>query len=129
LYEQYYDKEHEAPQMLTEAVYGLPELYREKIRTADLVANPGCYPTGAILPLAPLLTAGVIEPRGIIVDSKSGVSGAGRTPKASSHFCEVNEGLHAYGIGTHRHGPEIAQELSFAAGTQVEMIFAPHLCL
>jgi N-acetyl-gamma-glutamyl-phosphate reductase len=127
LYEQYYDKEHEAPQMLTEAVYGLPELYREKIRTADLVANPGCYPTGAILPLAPLLTAGVIEPRGIIVDSKSGVSGAGRTPKASSHFCEVNEGLHAYGIGTHRHGPEIAQELSFAAGTQVEMIFAPHL--
>lgn len=127
LYEKYYDKIHEAPLLLEKAVYGLPELYRDKIRETDLVANPGCFPTGAILPLAPLLAAQLLEPEGIIVDSKSGVSGAGRTLRESSHFCEVNEGIHAYGVGTHRHGPEIAQELSFAAGRPVEMIFTPHL--
>ncbi len=127
LYEKYYDKVHEAPELLQEAVYGLPELYREKIKETSLVANPGCFPTGAILPLAPLLARGLLQTEGIIVDSKSGVSGAGRTPKPSSHFCEVNEGIHAYGVGTHRHGPEIAQELSFAAGRPVEMIFTPHL--
>lgn len=127
LYEKYYDKIHEAPELLEEAVYGLPELYRDKIKETSLVANPGCFPTGAILPLAPLLAAQLLEPEGIIVDSKSGVSGAGRTLRESSHFCEVNEGIHAYGVGTHRHGPEIAQELSFAAGRPVEMIFTPHL--
>ncbi len=127
LYEQYYDKIHEAPEMLTEAVYGLPEIYREKIKKAQLIANPGCFPTGAILPIVPLLEAGLIEPEGIVIDSKTGVSGAGRGLRASSHFCEVNEGIKAYGLGTHRHGPEIAQELSFAAGTEVEMIFTPHL--
>ncbi|MGS0765700.1 N-acetyl-gamma-glutamyl-phosphate reductase [Syntrophomonas curvata] len=127
LYERYYDKIHEAPELLQEAVYGLPELYREKIRGTRLVANPGCFPTGAILPLAPLLTQGLLQAEGIIVDSKSGVSGAGRTPKQSSHFCEVNEGIHPYGVGTHRHGPEIAQELGFAAGRPVEMLFTPHL--
>lgn len=127
LYERYYNKVHEAPEMLQQAVYGLPELYREKIKETSLVANPGCFPTSAILPLAPLLAAGLLQTEGIIIDSKSGVSGAGRTPKESSHFCEVNEGIHAYGVGTHRHGPEIAQELSFAAGKPVEMIFTPHL--
>lgn len=127
LYEKYYDKVHEAPELLEKAIYGLPELYREKIKNTSLVANPGCFPTGAILPLAPLLAAGVVQPEGIIIDSKTGVTGAGRTPKESSHFCEVNEGIHAYGVGNHRHGPEIAQELSFAANKPVEMIFTPHL--
>lgn len=127
LYEKYYAKVHEAPEMLQEAVYGLPELYREQIKKAELIANPGCFPTSAILPLVPLLEAGIVETTGIVVDSKSGVTGAGRTAKASNHFCEVNEGIKAYGVGTHRHGPEIAQELSFAAGSSVEMIFTPHL--
>lgn len=127
IYEKYYETIHEAPEMLTQAVYGLPELYRDKIRKTNIVANPGCFPTSAILPLAPLLTAGVIENKGIIVDSKSGVSGAGRSLKASSHFCEVNEGIKAYGVGNHRHSPEIAQELSLAAGEPVGMIFTPHL--
>lgn len=127
LYQTYYDKMHEAPEMLAEAVYGLPEVYRQDIQAASLVANPGCFPTGAILPLVPLLKKGLIEAEGIIVDSKSGVTGAGRTPKAANHFCEVNEGLHPYGVGTHRHGPEIAQELSGAAGQKVEMVFTPHL--
>ncbi|QGU00818.1 N-acetyl-gamma-glutamyl-phosphate reductase [Candidatus Syntrophocurvum alkaliphilum] len=127
IYEKYYDMVHESPEMLTDAVYGLPELYREQIKKAQIVANPGCFPTGAIVPLAPLLQAGVIENEGIIIDSKSGVSGAGRTPKTASHFCEVNEGLKAYGVGTHRHSPEIAQELKFAAGNKTQLIFTPHL--
>ena len=127
VYEKYYETVHEAPEMLNDAVYGLPELYRDKIRRTAIVANPGCFPTSAILPLAPLLEARVVEIRGIIVDSKSGVSGAGKAAKASSHFCEVNEGVKAYGVGSHRHGPEIAQELSLAAGETVGMIFTPHL--
>ncbi len=127
LYRQYYELEHEAPEMLDRAVYGLPEAYRDKIRNSDLLANPGCFPTGAILPLLPLLKAGIIKPEGIVIDSKTGVSGAGRTVKPGSHFCEVNEGIKAYGVGTHRHGPEIRQELSFAAGVEVDMIFTPHL--
>lgn len=127
LYRQYYELNHEAPEMLADTVYGLPEIYREQIKGAELVANPGCFPTGAILPLAPLLAGGVIESEDIIVDSKTGVSGAGRTLKAASHFCEVNEGIKAYGLGSHRHGPEIAQELSFAAGVQVDLTFTPHL--
>ncbi len=127
VYEKYYEIIHEAPEMLTDAVYGLPELYRDKIKEANIVANPGCYPTSAILPLAPLLEARVVESRGIIVDSKSGLTGAGKALKASSHFCEVNEGIRAYGVGGHRHGPEIAQELSLAAGETVGMIFTPHL--
>ncbi len=127
LYEEYYELHHSEAGLLQESVYGLPELYREEIAKARLIANPGCFPTGAIVPLAPLLRAGVIENEGLIVDAKTGVSGAGRTLRQSSHFCEVNEGITAYGVGTHRHGAEIAQELSFAAGTQVEMIFTPHL--
>lgn len=127
VYEEYYELKHQGQDILAEAVYGLPELYRDKIRESRIVANPGCYPTSAILPLAPLLKAGLLDSEGIIVDSKSGVTGAGREPKGSSHFCEVNEGLHAYGVGTHRHAPEIAQELSIAAGKPVEMFFTPHL--
>lgn len=127
VYEKYYETVHAAPFLLTKAVYGLPELYRDKIRQASIVANPGCYPTSAILPLAPLLGSGVLDSQGIIIDSKSGVTGAGKSPQPSSHFCEVNEGLKAYGVGSHRHGPEIAQELSLAAGTEVEMVFTPHL--
>lgn len=127
LYREYYELEHGAPEMLDKAVYGLPEIYRDRIKNTDLVANPGCFPTGAILPLVPLLKEGIIKPEGIVIDSKTGVSGAGRTAKAASHFCEVNEGIKAYGVGTHRHGPEIRQELSFAAGVEVDMIFTPHL--
>lgn len=127
VYERYYETVHAAPEMLADAVYGIPELYREQIKGTNVLANPGCFPTSAILPLAPLLQAGVIESQGIVVDSKSGVSGAGKALKAASHFCEVNEGFKAYGVGTHRHGPEIAQELGFAAGETVKMIFTPHL--
>lgn len=127
IYQRYYEIRHEAPEMLAQAVYGLPELYREEIKASQIVANPGCFPTSAILPLAPLLEAGVIEAGGIVIDSKSGVSGAGKAAKPASHFCEVNEGIKAYGVGNHRHAPEIAQELSRAAGQKVNMIFTPHL--
>lgn len=126
-YQEYYAKVHEAPELLKEAVYGIPELYREEIKQALIVANPGCFPTGAIVPLAPLFRAGVLETEGIIIDSKTGVSGAGKGLRAASMFCEANEGVKAYGVGNHRHGPEIAQELSFAAGEEVECFFAPHL--
>ncbi len=127
LYREYYELEHGAPEMLNKAVYGLPELYRDQIKRSAIVANPGCFPTGAILPLVPLLAQGIIKTDGIVIDSKTGVSGAGRTVKPASHFCEVNEGIRAYGVGTHRHGPEIRQELSLAAGIKVDMIFTPHL--
>ncbi len=127
VYQKYYETHHDAPEMLKQAVYGLPELYREAIKTSHIVANPGCFPTSAILPIAPLLEAGVVEKQGIIIDSKSGVSGAGKALKSTSHFCEVNEGIKAYGLGNHRHGPEIAQELTRAAGEKVEMLFTPHL--
>jgi N-acetyl-gamma-glutamyl-phosphate reductase len=127
IYEHFYEVRHEAPELLHDAVYGLPELYRERIKTAQIIANPGCFPTGAILPLAPLLEAELIETDRIIIDSKSGVSGAGKAMKPTSHFCEVNEGIKAYGVGTHRHAPEIGQELSRAAGQKVGMIFTPHL--
>lgn len=127
LYRKHYNLEHGAPGMLEQAVYGLPELYREELKKASLAANPGCYPTGAIMPLVPLLADGLIEGSGIIIDSKSGVSGAGRVPKDSTTFCEVNENFAAYAVSGHRHGPEIAQELSFAAGCPVSIRFSPHL--
>ena len=126
-YSRYYEKEHDAVELLPNAVYGLSELYREKIKSADLVANPGCFPTGAITMLAPLLEAGLINKDNIIIDSKTGVSGAGRTPSANNNFCEVNEGIKAYGVGTHRHAPEIEQELSFASDSKVSITFTPHL--
>jgi len=127
VYEEWYGHRHPDPDRLGKVPYGLPELFRDQIPEADLVANPGCYPTSAILPLAPLLKAGLIEPRDIIVDSKSGVSGAGRTPKLTTHFPECNESLSAYNIGRHRHTPEIEQILSTAAGAGVEIVFTPHL--
>ena len=108
-------------------MYGLPELFADRIPAARLVANPGCYPTSAILALAPLLQLGLIEPSGIVIDSKSGVSGAGRTPKLMSHFPECNESLSAYNIGRHRHTPEIDQILSEVAGADVQVVFTPHL--
>jgi N-acetyl-gamma-glutamyl-phosphate reductase len=126
-YAKWYGLPHADTTNLKDAVYGLPELYREEIRTANLIANPGCYPTSAILALAPLLEAGVVAPEGIIVDSKSGVSGAGRDPKPHLHYPECNENLAAYGVGTHRHMPEIDQVLTDAAGKPVEVIFTPHL--
>lgn len=118
---------HTSPELLAEAVYGLPELYREQIRGARLVANPGCYPTSVALALAPLLKAGLIDPASLIIDSKSGTSGAGRAAKLDSLYCEVNEGFKAYGVGKHRHTPEIEQTLSALAGTPVVVSFTPHL--
>ena len=126
-YQQWYGLAHADPGRLGTAVYGLPEIYRERIQRANLVANPGCYPTSAILALAPLLRAGAILPRGIIVDSKSGVSGAGREPKAHLHFPECNESVSAYGVGTHRHMPEIDQVLTDVADTEIRVVFTPHL--
>ena len=114
VYEQWYGEKHADPGRLAEAVYGLPELFRSQIQNAALIANPGCYPSSAILALAPLLKAGLIEPTGIIIDSKSGVSGAGRTPKLTTLFAECNENLSAYNVGEHRHTPEIEQVLSTA---------------
>lgn len=126
VYEKWYQK-HEAPEFLEEAVYGLPELHREAIRTARLVANPGCYPTSAILGLAPLMKGGWIDTGSIVVDSKSGVSGAGREARVGSLFCEVNEGFKAYNVFQHRHGPEMEQEFSLLAGHEVSVSFIPHL--
>jgi N-acetyl-gamma-glutamyl-phosphate reductase len=126
-FRQWYHEEHPDPQRLGKVVYGLPEWFREQIRTADLVANPGCYPTSAILPLAPFLAKGLIEPEDIIVDSKSGVSGAGRTPKLPYHYPECNESVSVYGVGTHRHTPEIDQILGRATGKETRVIFTPHL--
>jgi len=127
VYAQWYGQKHADPQRVGKVVYGLPELFREQIPPSQLVANPGCYPTSAILALAPLLKAGLIDPLTIIVDSKSGVSGAGRTPKLTTHYPECNESISAYNVGRHRHTPEIEQILGIAAGTAVEVIFSPHL--
>ncbi|MDH5299488.1 MAG: N-acetyl-gamma-glutamyl-phosphate reductase [Desulfobulbaceae bacterium] len=125
-YEAWYQP-HSSAQYLDEAVYGLPELYRDKVRQARLVANPGCYPTSVILALAPLLKAGVIDPDTLIVDSKSGVSGAGRGASVGSLYCEMGEGFKAYKVAEHRHTPEIEQELSVLAGRPVVLSFTPHL--
>ncbi len=127
IYAHWYGEKHGDPDNLPLAVYGLPELFREQIFGARLIANPGCYPTSAILALAPLLKAGLIEPTEIIIDSKSGVSGAGRTPKLTTLFPECNESLSAYNVGRHRHTPEIEQVLSTASGASIEVIFTPHL--
>ncbi len=118
---------HTAPELMKKAVYGLPELYREEVKKADLVANPGCYVTSAILALAPALRERVIDPATIIIDSKSGVSGAGRDAVIGSLFCEVDEGFKAYKVNGHRHSPEIEQELSVLAGEEVKVSFTPHL--
>ncbi|MGA2058948.1 MAG: N-acetyl-gamma-glutamyl-phosphate reductase [Thermoguttaceae bacterium] len=127
VYAQWYNQKHADPQRLGKVAYGLPELFRPQITASQLVANPGCYSTSAILALAPLLKAGLIDPKSIIIDSKSGVSGAGRTPKMTTHYPECNESISAYNVGRHRHTPEIEQILGTAAGTTVEVIFTPHL--
>jgi N-acetyl-gamma-glutamyl-phosphate reductase len=117
-------KEHQAPDLLADAIYGLPELYRDQIAEADLVANPGCYPTATILALAPLAREGVLED--VIVDAKSGVSGAGRAATEKTHFVTVDENVNAYGVPRHRHTPEIEQELA-ALGADIRITFTPHL--
>lgn len=120
--------DHPAPALLERAVYGLPELHRDAIRTSKLVAAPGCYPTSAILAAAPLLSAGAISPTGIVIDAKSGVSGAGRNPGQATHFPEAGEGVRPYKIaGAHRHTIEIEQELTERAGVDVRVTFSPHL--
>ena len=126
-YARWYGHEHHAPELQTEAVYGLVEVYRDKIKTARLVANPGCYTTCAQLPLVPLLRAKAIDPDEIVVDAKSGMTGAGRAAKEEMLFSEVSEGFHAYGVGRHRHMAELDQEFSLAAGREVIVSFTPHL--
>ena len=126
-YEHWYDFTHPAPQLLDQAVYGLPELYRSQVASAQLVANPGCYPTGAILALAPAVKEGLIEPD-IVIDSKSGVSGAGRTLSMRTHFSEANEDVAAYALEGHRHLPEIVQELNLLSPQRsLSITFVPHL--
>jgi N-acetyl-gamma-glutamyl-phosphate reductase len=126
VYEAWYQA-HTSPELLGEAVYGLPELYRAQVKDARLVANPGCYPTSVALALAPLLKGGLIDPATLIIDSKSGTSGAGRAAKVDTLFCEVNEGFKAYGVASHRHTPEIEQTLSELARAPVVVNFTPHL--
>lgn len=127
VYEQWYGHIHTDPTRLSNTVYGLPELYGDRIGGADLVANPGCYTSTSILALAPLVSAGFIEPDGIVIDAKSGVSGAGRNPRPNILFAECNESVTAYSIGNHRHTPEIEQVLSDMAGRTVRVSFNPHL--
>lgn len=126
LYEKWYQA-HTAPELLAETVYGLPELHREEVRRARLVGNPGCYPTGVILGLAPLAAAGLLSPDSVIADCKSGASGAGRQALLGISFCEVNDSFRAYKVLEHRHTPEMEQELSLLAGKMVRVTFTPHL--
>jgi N-acetyl-gamma-glutamyl-phosphate reductase len=127
IYQQWYKVEHKFQKTLKQAVYGLPELYRKKILGTLLVANPGCYPTGAILGLYPSIKTNLIDVNSIVIDSKSGTSGAGRKAEMAFSYCEVNEGFKAYAIATHRHTPEIEQELSVIAGKDLKVNFTPHL--
>lgn len=127
VYQEWYATPHNYTSTLKKAVYGLPERYRKSIRRASLIANPGCYPTSAILGLVPAIMQGIIDAGSIVVDSKSGTSGAGRKADIAVSFCEVNEGFKAYGIGVHRHTPEIEQEISAVAGSDLTINFTPHL--
>ena len=126
-YEKWYGIEHKSPEYIEEAVYGLCEINREDIKKARLVANPGCYTTCSILSLYPLVKEGLIDPSTIIIDAKSGTSGAGRGAKVDNLFCEVNENMKAYGVATHRHTPEIEEQLGYAAGQEIVLNFTPHL--
>ena len=126
-YEKWYGIEHKAPQFIDEAVYGLCEINREEIKKARLIANPGCYPTCSTLSIYPLIKEGLIDPSTIIIDAKSGTSGAGRGAKVANLFCEVNENIKAYGVATHRHTPEIEDQLGYACGKEVLINFTPHL--
>ena len=127
VYREWYKLDHNDADRLPGTVYGLPELFRDRIPGARLVANPGCYTSAAIMALAPLLAGGFVEPTGIVVDAKSGASGAGRSPKPGTLFCEVNESFAPYACGDHRHQPEMEQVLSGVAGAGVELLFTPHL--
>jgi N-acetyl-gamma-glutamyl-phosphate reductase len=126
-YSDWYSVTHTHPELLKQAVYGLPELYRQAIQSARFIANPGCYPTSVILALAPLLNTDWVDLGSIISDSKSGISGAGRKPSLSTHYAEVNESISPYGLAGHRHTPEMEQELSTLAGKPVRLTFSPHL--
>lgn len=126
-YEQWYNLEHKAPQFIEEAVYGLCEINREDIKKARLIANPGCYPTCSTLSIYPLLKEGIIDGNTVIIDAKSGTSGAGRSAKVANLYCEVNENIKAYGVATHRHTPEIEEQLGYAAGYPIHINFTPHL--
>ncbi len=127
VYKEWYSIPHLYSPLLRKAVYGLPEIYRKKIRNASIIANPGCYPTGAILGLAPVIGEDFINRNTIIVDSKSGTSGAGRSPAQPFMFCEVNESVRAYAVTVHRHTPEIEQELSSLSKNKITIVFTPHL--
>lgn len=127
LWKQWYGKDHACPQLLGEAVYGLPEVNRPAIARARLIANPGCYPTSVQLGLLPLLEQGLVEPQGLIADCKSGVSGAGRQASVAMLYCEAGESFKAYGVSGHRHWPEIRQGLAAVAGSEVGLVFVPHL--
>ena len=127
VYEEWYKLEHKSPQFIEEAVYGLCEINREDVKKARLVANPGCYTTCSILTCYPPVKEGIIDPNTIIVDAKSGTSGAGRGAKVDNLFCEVNENMKAYGVATHRHTPEIEEQLGYACGEKITINFTPHL--
>ncbi len=127
IYEEFYGEKHHAPELAAQSVYGLPEVYRSKIRDAQLVACPGCYPTSILIPLIPLLQRGLVKPDTIVVSSLSGVSGAGRNAKVDYLFVECNESVRAYSVPKHRHLSEVEQELSAAAGSKVTINFTPHL--
>ena len=127
VYEKWYKIEHKSPQFIEEAVYGLCEINRDKVKGARLIANPGCYTTCSILTAYPLVKAGMIDPNTLIIDAKSGTSGAGRGAKLPNLFCEVNENMKAYGVTNHRHTPEIEEQLGYAAGKEIVVNFTPHL--
>ena len=127
VYEEWYKLEHKSPQYIKEAVYGLCEINREDVKHARLVANPGCYTTCSILTCYPLVKEGLIDPNSLIIDAKSGTSGAGRGAKVDNLFCEVNENMKAYGVATHRHTPEIEEQLGYACGQEIRVNFTPHL--
>ncbi len=127
VYEDWYGIEHKSPQFIEEAVYGLCEFNREKIKGARLVANPGCYPTCSFLTIYPMAKAGLIDMKSVIIDAKSGTSGAGRGAKVQNLFCEVNESIKAYGVASHRHTPEIEEQLTYASGQETIINFTPHL--
>lgn len=127
VYEEWYKIEHKSPQFIEEAVYGLCEVNRDKVKRARLVANPGCYTTCSILTAYPLVKEGLIDPNTLVIDAKSGTSGAGRGAKLPNLFCEVNENMKAYGVASHRHTPEIEEQLGYAAGKEVVINFTPHL--
>jgi N-acetyl-gamma-glutamyl-phosphate reductase len=127
VYEKFYNVRHTDTGNLPKAAFGLPELFRDRIKDANLIANPGCFPTGAILAIAPLLKDGLIKTKGIIVNSVTGASGAGKNPSSNFHFPNMNENLFAYGIGSHRHRPEMEQIASEIASSNVELLFQPHV--